>query len=79
MLEYDFYIILSGLGFITADNLGQMLIEKAKVVASSIVSSTTTTQPTIPSQPTVVTNTTTTLPVSTITQQPVDETNIPEN
>lgn len=30
VLEYDFYIILSGLGFITADNLGQMMIEKAK-------------------------------------------------
>jgi hypothetical protein len=30
VLEYDFFIILSGLGFITADNLGQMLLEKAK-------------------------------------------------
>ena len=26
VLEYDFYIILSGLGFITADNLGKILI-----------------------------------------------------
>lgn len=30
VLEYDFYIILSGLGFITADSLGQMLLEKTK-------------------------------------------------
>ena len=33
VLEYDFYIILSGLGFITADNLGQILIEKAKLTS----------------------------------------------
>lgn len=31
VLGYDFYIILSGLGFITADNLGQILLEKAKI------------------------------------------------
>lgn len=31
VLEYDFYIILSGLGFITADNLGQIMLEKVKV------------------------------------------------
>lgn len=30
VLEYDFYIILSGLGFITADNMGQLMLEKAK-------------------------------------------------
>lgn len=30
VLEYDFYIILSGLGFITADNMGQIMLEKAK-------------------------------------------------
>lgn len=37
VLEYDFYIILSGLGFITADNLGQMMLERAKAkVAGNI-------------------------------------------
>lgn len=37
VLEYDFYIILSGLGFITADNMAQMLLEKAKAkVAGNI-------------------------------------------
>lgn len=30
VLECDFYIILSGLGFITADMFGKILIEKAK-------------------------------------------------
>ena len=30
ILEYDFYIILSGLGFIAADNLGQIMLERAK-------------------------------------------------
>jgi hypothetical protein len=30
VLEYDFYIILSGLGFITVDNMGQIMLEKAK-------------------------------------------------
>jgi hypothetical protein len=30
VLEYDFYIILSGLGFITADNMVQMMAEKYK-------------------------------------------------
>lgn len=33
VLEYDFYIILSGLGFITADNMGQMMIEKVRAKA----------------------------------------------
>lgn len=36
VLEYDFYIILSGLGFITADNLGQMLLERAKMRTGNI-------------------------------------------
>lgn len=35
VLEYDFYIILSGLGFITADGLGQMLLEKYKAKSKS--------------------------------------------
>lgn len=35
VLEYDFYIILSGLGFITADGLGQILIEKYKAKSKS--------------------------------------------
>jgi hypothetical protein len=74
VLEYDFYIILSGLGFITADNLGQILIEKAKTVASNII--TPTASPTLPTSPTTVTNTTT--GPATITQ-PVDPNNIPEN
>ena len=30
VLEYDFYIILSGLGFITMDNMGQVMLERAK-------------------------------------------------
>jgi hypothetical protein len=30
VLEYDFYIILSGLGFITADNMAQIMLEKSK-------------------------------------------------
>lgn len=30
VLEYDFYIILSGLGFITADNMGQMMLERTR-------------------------------------------------
>jgi hypothetical protein len=37
VLEYDFYIILSGLGFITADNLAQVVLEKTKArVAGNI-------------------------------------------
>ncbi len=59
VLEYDFYIILSGLGFITADNMGQMLIERAKVTAANIISSTTTVEP---MSPTTVTNTVTSTP-----------------
>jgi hypothetical protein len=30
VLEYDFYIILSGLGFITADNMAQIALERSK-------------------------------------------------
>lgn len=30
VLEYEFYIILSGLGFVTVDNMGQMMIERTK-------------------------------------------------
>jgi|SRR5882672_3999727 len=30
VLEYDFYIILSGLGFITAVDFGRMLVERVK-------------------------------------------------
>lgn len=36
VLEYDFYIILSGLGFITADNMGQMMLERAKAKADTL-------------------------------------------
>lgn len=35
ILEYDFYIILAGLGFITGDNLFNVLLEKAKVTAAA--------------------------------------------
>lgn len=31
ILEYDFYIILSGFGFIAVENVGQAVVEKAKV------------------------------------------------
>lgn len=37
VLEYDFYIILSGLGFITGENLGQMLVERAKAVSAGVI------------------------------------------
>lgn len=36
VLEYDFYIILSGLGFITVENMGQVLVEKAKAKISEV-------------------------------------------
>jgi hypothetical protein len=71
VLEYDFYIILSGLGFITADNLGQMLIERAKVMGANIISSTTTTEPLVP---TTTTNTTTSTPPDLPSVE-----NVPEN
>jgi len=32
VLEYDFYIILSGLGFITADNMGQIMLQRARTL-----------------------------------------------
>lgn len=35
VLEYDFYIIIGGLGFVTTENLGKMLLEKAKSAAYS--------------------------------------------
>ncbi len=37
ILEYDFYIILAGLGFITTDSLGNMLLERMKVKAAANV------------------------------------------
>jgi hypothetical protein len=30
VLEQDFYVILAGLGFIAAENMGQIMLEKAK-------------------------------------------------
>lgn len=33
VLEYDMYIILSGLGFIAAENIGQVMVERAKAAA----------------------------------------------
>lgn len=36
VLQYDFYIIVSGFGFIGADNLGQVLIERAKIQAGQV-------------------------------------------
>jgi hypothetical protein len=35
VLQYEFYIILGGLGFITGDNLASILLEKAKVSAAA--------------------------------------------
>lgn len=37
ILESDFYVILAGLGFITAENLGQAMLEKAKSKAAANV------------------------------------------
>lgn len=37
VLEYDFYIILAGLGFITGDSLAGILLEKAKVISAANV------------------------------------------
>lgn len=42
VLEYDFYIILSGLGFITMEGVTNVMIEKAKNKMSSFSQSTTT-------------------------------------
>jgi len=36
VLEYDFYIVLSGLGFITADNTVKLLTERSQAKASLI-------------------------------------------
>jgi O-antigen/teichoic acid export membrane protein len=33
VLEYDFYIIFSGLGFIAAENIGEVVIARAKAKA----------------------------------------------
>ena len=30
IFEYDFYIIVSGLGFVTIDNMGAIMVERAK-------------------------------------------------
>lgn len=37
ILESDFYVILAGLGFITAENLGTIVLEKAKSKAAANV------------------------------------------
>ena len=42
ILEYDFYIILSGLGFIAAENVATMFIERAKAKFSNLFSSSST-------------------------------------
>lgn len=39
VLGYDFYIVLAGLTFITQENFGQLMLEKAKVSASAVVQS----------------------------------------
>lgn len=36
VLDYDFYIILSGLGFITADNTIQLLMQRAQTKAALV-------------------------------------------
>jgi hypothetical protein len=38
ILEYDFYIILSGLGFIAVENVSTMIIERAKAKFGNILS-----------------------------------------
>lgn len=47
VLEYDFYIILSGLGFITVDNAGQMMIEKMKAKMNKTTTTNITSEQTI--------------------------------
>jgi hypothetical protein len=37
VLEYDFYIILGGLGFITTENMGSIMNERAKTIANANV------------------------------------------
>lgn len=37
VMEYDFYIMLAGLGFISAENLGQILLQKAKTQAAATI------------------------------------------
>lgn len=36
VLEYDFYIIISGLGFVTTDNIGQVILERTKIKAGKV-------------------------------------------
>lgn len=53
IMEYDFYIILSGLGFITTENMGMILLEKAKsknAVVSNIVDTVDPREATIPQE-----------------------------
>lgn len=53
IMEYDFFIILSGLGFITAENLFQILLEKTKstnAVVSNIVETVKPTEAIIPQE-----------------------------
>jgi len=40
VLEYDFYIIISGLGFISADGVTTVLIERAKARATEKINNT---------------------------------------
>lgn len=54
VLEYDFYIILSGLGFITADNMSQLMLEKSKdknALVSAIIQGIPPTSPPAPPMP----------------------------
>lgn len=37
VLEYDFYIILSGLGFIAVENFGTLMIERMKTKMAGLV------------------------------------------
>lgn len=38
VLEYDFYVILSGLGFITVENVAAVMVEKAKAKSNRFTS-----------------------------------------
>ena len=52
ILQYDFYIILSGLGFITMEGFTQVMIERAKLNwpggSTPVATTTTTTKPYVP-------------------------------
>lgn len=39
ILEYDFYIIFSGLGFITVDGIAEVIIQRAKAKAMGMINS----------------------------------------